>query len=84
MRIPWQELSAETLDVLLEEIVTRDGTDYGRSEKSVLEKVTHARNQLKAGYAVILWDSEMESASLVSKERAQQLDLSTQLNPNVE
>jgi len=74
VKIPWQELSAQTLDTLLEEIVTRDGTDYGNSEKSTVEKVTHAKNQLIAGFGVLYWNSELESASLISKERAQELE----------
>lgn len=78
MQIPWQELSAQTLDTLLEEIVTRDGTDYGNSEKSTVEKVTHAKNQLKSDLAVLYWNTELESASLVSKERAQQLEAAEQ------
>jgi len=70
MKIPWDSLSAETLNALLEEIVTRDGTDYGAVEKSIEQKVAFARHQLKSGYAVLVWDSELESASLITPEEA--------------
>ena len=73
--VPWRSLSPETLDNLLGEIVTRDGTDYGAIEKSTLSKLTRARNQLEAGHAVILWDPKTESASLVSAEQAAALEL---------
>ena len=68
-------LDAITLDKLLEEIVTRDGTDYGVVEKSTLQKVTGARNQLKGGYAILIWNRESESASLVSRDQALSMGL---------
>lgn len=68
--IPWQSLAPETLDSLLEEIVTRDGTDYGAVEKSTAQKQRVARHQLEAGIAVLLWNDETETASLVSREEA--------------
>ncbi|MGI9318601.1 MAG: YheU family protein [bacterium] len=74
MRIPWSDLPAETLNTLLEEIVTRDGTDYGVAEKSTEQKVTHAKNQLLNGRAVLYWDPELESASLMNVDKAAQLE----------
>jgi uncharacterized protein YheU (UPF0270 family) len=73
--VPWQSLEVETLDSLLEEIVTRDGTDYGIAEKSTTEKLTRARNQLRSGFAVLVWNPESESASLVSREEAAAMGL---------
>lgn len=32
MMVPWDQLSAEALRGLIEEFVTRDGTDYGEVE----------------------------------------------------
>ncbi len=69
MKIPWEALPKDTLDILLEEIVTRDGTDYGRSEKTTLQKVTRARNQLTNGLAELHWDPVTESASLLSRDQ---------------
>jgi len=74
VRIPWQELSSHTLETLLEEIVTRDGTDYGSTEKSTIEKITFARNQLKNGDAVLYWNTELESASLLSLQQAELIE----------
>lgn len=74
MQIPWQSLSSATLNTLLAEIVTRDGTDYGAAEKSTEQKVTYARNQLQSGHAVLLWNSELESASLVTPEQAAEVE----------
>ncbi|MBX2869483.1 MAG: YheU family protein [Acidiferrobacterales bacterium] len=77
MIIPWQSLSDDVLDALLQEVVTRDGTDYGAMEKTTEQKVTFARNQLKSGYAALLWNTESESASLVSSEVARDIEQQT-------
>ncbi len=73
MKIPWNEIPAPTLDAMLEEIVTRDGTDYGVTEKTTLQKVTFARNQLKSGLAILFWDAESESATLLSPSQVESL-----------
>ena len=38
MIIPWNELSTETLDNLIESFVLREGTDYGIQEKTLEQK----------------------------------------------
>ena len=73
--VPWQSIPPETLEALLEEIVTRDGTDYGAVEKSTAQKLLAARRQLEAGYAYLLWNDESESASLVSPDEAREAGL---------
>jgi uncharacterized protein YheU (UPF0270 family) len=73
MKIPWQRLPPETLESVLEEIVTRDGTDYGLLEKSTAQKVKIAKNQLVSERAFLYWDSESESASLISEEQTKSM-----------
>ncbi len=73
MIIPEQTLEKEVLERLLEEIVTRDGTDYGEQELSTADKVKNALRALEVGRMKLLWDAEAESASLVSAEKAKQL-----------
>lgn len=73
--IPWESLAPETLDALLGEIVTRDGTDYGAVERSTAQKRLHARRQLETGHAVLIWDSETGTASLVAREEAGRMGL---------
>lgn len=72
MEIPWQELEPETLQRLLSEIVTRDGTDYGRVEKSTLAKIDAARKALQDDRARLFWDEETGTAALVEKERVRE------------
>ena len=70
MKIDWQELDPETLDRLLQEVVTRDGTDYGAVERTTSSKVATARKALTAGRAELHWDIEAESAALLTPEEA--------------
>lgn len=67
IEIPWQSLDPETLEALLEEIVTRDGTDYGAKELSKEQKTVEARHNLEAGRAVLVWDEATETSSLIDR-----------------
>jgi len=68
MQIPWQELDAATLDSLLSEIVTRDGTDYGEVEMATSEKVAQVKRLLKAKQLALVYDEASESCGLMSTE----------------
>ncbi|MEY4643041.1 MAG: hypothetical protein RLZZ227_3035 [Pseudomonadota bacterium] len=70
MRIPHTALSAEALQNLLEEFVTREGTDYGSQVYSLEDKVRHVRRQLEAGRVVILYDPRSSSCHIEVSERA--------------
>ena len=59
------QLSPEALRGLVEEFVTRDGTDYGAVERSVEEKIAGVMAQLAAGEARIVFDPETESTNIV-------------------
>ncbi len=72
MHIPWQSLDAETLQRLLSEIVTRDGTDYGAIERSTANKVRAAKTALEKGAAELHWDEESETAALIAKDQVRE------------
>ncbi len=63
--IPWQSLERETLERLLAEIVTRDGTDYGAVERTTEAKVEAALRSLRSNRARLYWHSDTETAALV-------------------
>ncbi len=67
MEIPLDQLSRAALRSLVEEFVTRDGTDYGAVERSVDEKIEHVMRQLDAGEARIVFEPETETANVVMK-----------------
>ncbi len=60
------QLSPGALRGLVEEFVTREGTDYGGGDWSLEDKVAEVFAQLKVGTARIVFDLEQESASIVS------------------
>ncbi|AMX02803.1 YheU family protein [Microbulbifer thermotolerans] len=65
MIIPFQQLDPDTLQNLLEEYVTREGTDYGERELSLSDKVANLRRQLQSGEVVIWFEPGEESVNLV-------------------
>ncbi|WP_308367927.1 MULTISPECIES: YheU family protein [unclassified Microbulbifer] len=65
MKIPYPQLDPGTLQNLLEEYATRDGTDYGEREASLEDKVTSLRRQLQSGEVVIWFEPGEESVNLV-------------------
>ncbi|MEH6784791.1 MAG: YheU family protein [Alcanivorax jadensis] len=68
--VPWKDLPADTLTNLIEEFVTRDGTDYGDQEIPTATKVEQVRNQLKKQEAFVVFDEVTESVSVMGKEQA--------------
>ena len=64
MNIPYHELEAETLRAIIEEFISREGTDYGAHEYSLEQKVQQVRNQLERGDIVLNFDPETESCDL--------------------
>jgi len=65
--IPLDRLSPEALTGIIEEFITREGTDYGHSEASFEDKERAIRRQLERGDAVIVFDPESETANIVLK-----------------
>ena len=59
------DLSAEALRGLVEEFVTRDGTDYGSVERSVEGKIAEVLAQLASGEARLVFDAETETTNVV-------------------
>ena len=60
------QLSPGALRGLVEEYVTREGTDYGEGNWSLEDKVSQVFRQLERGEARIVFDPELESASIVT------------------
>lgn len=66
VEVPPEELPSEVLRALLEEFVTRDGTDYGASERGLDEKVADVERQLARGEVRIVFDVEEETVNVVT------------------
>ncbi|MDU7866532.1 MAG: YheU family protein, partial [Pantoea sp.] len=68
MIIPWQQVSPETLENLIETFVLREGTDYGEQERSLSEKVADVRRQLETGEVVLVWSELHESVNIMPRK----------------
>jgi len=68
MIVPYKALSEYALQALIEDFVTRDGTDYGFDEMSTQEKTAHLLVLLETEDLLISYNEETESCGLVTKE----------------
>ncbi|WP_152221752.1 YheU family protein [Pseudomonas sp. SCB32] len=66
MLIPFDLIEADTLNNLLEDFVTREGTDNG-DDTPLDVRVERARHALKRGDAVIVFDPESQQCQLMLK-----------------
>jgi uncharacterized protein len=66
--IPHEQLSTEALQGVVEDFVTRDGTDYGETEVALETKVSQVLNQLHSGKAVIVFDQKTETCNILKKD----------------
>jgi uncharacterized protein YheU (UPF0270 family) len=64
MKIPWKSLSEVALAGLIQEFVTREGTEYGAVEFNLEEKTRQVRLQIQAGEALIAFDVETQTTSV--------------------
>ena len=69
MIIPYEKLSTEALEGLIEEFVTRDGTDTGYEIKSLKNDVAMVKRQLKRGDVVKVFDQSTKTSNIVPKDR---------------
>lgn len=65
VEIPLESLSPEALRGVVEEFITREGTDYGHAEQTLEGKVADVMLQLERGEAKIAYDPELQSVTLI-------------------
>ena len=64
LKIPWDELSENALMGIIEEFVTREGTEYGGSEISLEMKCQQVKRQLRDDEAFITFDEALQTCSI--------------------
>ncbi len=69
MIIPPHELSPEALQGIIEEFITREGTDYGEGEFTLADKVAQVRRQLERKEAFIVFDVITERCNILTQEQ---------------
>ena len=63
-KIPFNKLSAEALQGVIEEFISRAGTDYGEVEASQETKFRQVKQKLENGLAVLIFDDETETTNI--------------------
>lgn len=71
MVIPPESLSPDTLQSILEEFISREGTDYGEHELSLEDKVRQLKPQVIRGDVLIIFDPAQERVTLLPKQEWQ-------------
>ncbi len=67
--IPHRELSTDALFGVIEEFINREGTDYGEFELSLNQKVQRLLDQIQRGKAYVVFDPDLESTSILSRQQ---------------
>jgi uncharacterized protein YheU (UPF0270 family) len=69
MTIPYDLLSPEALQGVIEAFITLEGTDYGAEEVPLLTEVVQVLQQLEDGCAVIVISEDEGNCTILPKER---------------
>ena len=62
--IPVNRLSPEALQGVIEEFISREGTDYGEIEASPETSFRQVKQRLEKGLAVLIFDDETETTNI--------------------
>ncbi len=62
--IPINKLSREALRGVIEEFISRDGTDYGEKEALPERSFSQVKHKLEKGLAVLVYDDETETTNI--------------------
>ena len=68
MEIPYTELSDDALRGIIEEYITREGTEYGSEDFSLQQKIAQVRGQLLLGKIKINFDADSQTCNLVTTD----------------
>ncbi len=66
--IPVNRLSPKALQGVIEEFISRDGTDYGEIEASPETSFRRVKHKLENGLAVLVFDDETETTNIFSAD----------------
>jgi uncharacterized protein YheU (UPF0270 family) len=66
VEIPYTQLETATLRNVIDDLITRDGTDYGAEERTREQKASALMRQLENGEAKLVFDPETETIGLMT------------------
>ena len=78
VEVPHSDLSADALRSVINDIVTRDGTDYGEVERTREQKAAALLRQLERGEATLAFDPETETLSVLTPAELARIRLTSQ------
>ena len=65
MEIPYTELSGDPLRGVIQEFVSREGTEYGQREYTLEDKIKRVVRQLESGEVKLFFDEQSQTCNLV-------------------
>ena len=68
IKITIDQLSPEALQSVIEEFVSRNGSDYGMTDVPLETKMQQVKRQLKSGQSVLVYDEAMQICNILSAE----------------
>jgi len=69
VKIPFESLSREALDGVIDDYVNREGTDYGHRDFDLVQKRDAVRRELASGRALITYDPATQTTTIVATTR---------------
>lgn len=78
IEVPFSTLSTEALEGLVDDFITREGTDYGEREHTLAEKRASVMRQLVRKDVAIVFDFASESTTLVRRDELAMLGLANE------
>jgi uncharacterized protein len=63
--IPINRLTPEALQAIIQEFISREGTDYGEIEISPETKFRQVKHRLDEGLAVLVFDDKAETTNII-------------------
>ncbi|HEX7477437.1 MAG TPA: YheU family protein [Polyangiales bacterium] len=67
VEVPYTALSAAALEGLIEEFITREGTEYGHKEHALPDMRAGVRKQIERGLVTIVFDPDSETTTLINR-----------------
>jgi uncharacterized protein YheU (UPF0270 family) len=66
VEVPYEQLEPETLERLIEEFVTRDGTNWADHDGALEKKVGQVMDQLRNKKAKVVFDLTSQTANIIT------------------
>ncbi|GLX78926.1 UPF0270 protein YheU [Thalassotalea insulae] len=69
MLIPYQSLTADTLNAIIEAFILREGTDYGDHDVAFEEKIAQVHQQLVQNQVVLVYSELYQTVNILPAEQ---------------